>query len=677
MFDTPNEVQTAARPLAGIRVVIVGSRRAGRLLGKLLCDHGATIAHEETVDGSPAGAAAHADVVVDATLDGAVANRQGWDAAAVTRAGLIVCAFDGGSDEAVAAQLGLHRIGGGAPVAEPLPVASTYGAIWGAILVAAALRVRRAGGAGDLVLVSLEAAATTALGYTTLQVDAEPNPYSVPKTPMAEIYLCGDGRYVMNHGLYPRFVQILCSVMGHPEWTEEGVRGLRGLPSQADMDRWRARLEAEFLTRPALEWEEAINAAGGACAMCRTRDEWAELDYPHNAGIFTGGMTRATTLPGPAICVTATDASTQRQRSDTALWPAPSGPADPTLPLAGLRVVDFCIVLAGPTCGRTLAELGADVIAVDDIDRPMEHYTWLDINRSKRSVLIDLKTTDGLTVARDLVASADVVLENYRDGKLAELGLAPEQVRQINPDVIYLSMNTFDYGGAWSHRPGWEHLAQAATGMQVARARDGVPQRVPFPCNDYATGLLGCFGALVALIGRDRGTDGLIVRGSLARTASLTQIEHFTAGGSLPDAAAGLSIPVSDGWVRVIGEPRVEAADIDAESLVSLTASDALARLAGAGVNAVREYVPEELYTLRSEQDGKLFVAWEHPQWGSMRQVAPVFETTAFRVAPRWPAPEPGQDTLEVLAGLGYDQAAVDRLVRRRAVTTTRPLFSL
>ena len=174
-------------------------------------------------------------------------------------------------------------------------------------------------------------------------------------------------------------------------------------------------------------------------------------------------------------------------------------------------MLDLCIVLAGPTCGRTLAEYGADVIKIDDPARPYDPSGSLDVNRGKRSILLDLKQEAGRQVFFDLLETADVVVENYRKGSLAKLGLDYDSLKQRKPDLVYASLNAYGYDGPWSERPGWEQLAQATSGMQARRGgRDAAPMLMPYPVNDYGTGMMGAYAVALALHERNRTGPGAV-----------------------------------------------------------------------------------------------------------------------------------------------------------------------
>ena len=121
------------------------------------------------------------------------------------------------------------------------------------------------------------------------------------------------------------------------------------------------------------------------------------------------------------------------------------------LPLAGIRVLDLCIVLAGPTCGRTLAQYGAEVIKIDPEHRPPQLTPWLDVGRGKRSIALNISTPEGLDTFLKLVDSADVILEGFRKGVTDRLGIGYEQVRAKNPGIVYTSINCFGRSGPVSY----------------------------------------------------------------------------------------------------------------------------------------------------------------------------------------------------------------------------------
>jgi len=192
--------------------------------------------------------------------------------------------------------------------------------------------------------------------------------------------------------------------------------------------------------------------------------------------------------------------------------------------LEGIRVLDLCIVLAGPTCGRTLAEYGAEVIKIDSPTRPASDSMWIDVSRGKRSMILDLSKPEGKAVFYRLLATADVVVQNFRKDVADRLGVGYEAVQAAKPDIIYASINAFGYEGPWATRPGFEQNGQAATGIQAREGGpDGPPSLAPFPVNDYGTGIMAAYAVMLALYERSRTGQGQHVDAALAYTGSLLQ----------------------------------------------------------------------------------------------------------------------------------------------------------
>ena len=602
---------TTGGVLRGVRVAEFGQYIPGPLLAMLLAEQGADVIKIERPGGDPARAEpafatwnrnkrsveldlkspagrrqaqdlAHwADVLIENFRPG-VADRLGIGYAAATQAnpGLIYCSLPGfgpdsphrqerGWEPIVVAAAGGHQgvAGMDEPLFLPLPAASTFAAVIGAVSVAMALVARQRTGRGQRIEVPLHSAMFAAMGrhLSRFHHINPPDLFQLPRSVMSQQYQCADGRYVQNHGMYQRFASQFLQAAGKPEWIEdlEDLYGAEVRPETIAL--WRERIANLFRQKTAKEWEDAIAATGGACAVCNTIEEWLVHPHAQAAGMVVevddathgpmkqpGPPVRLRGVPGPApIRAPNLGEHTASALSETARPPSPPANAqrastnterNPDHPelvegrppenilsaLQGIRVLDLCIVLAGPTCGRTLGEFGADVIKIDDPSRPYDYAGNLDVNRGKRSIRIDLKQESGRQVFWKLLESADVVVENYRKGSLARLGLGYDEVRKRRPDLIYASLNAFGYDGPWAGRPGWEQLAQAATGIQTRRGgRDAAPQLLPYPMNDYATGLLGAYSVALALNERQRTGRGQQVDGGLALTAGLLQSPYF------------------------------------------------------------------------------------------------------------------------------------------------------
>ncbi|MDE0801476.1 MAG: CoA transferase [Rhodospirillaceae bacterium] len=184
----------------------------------------------------------------------------------------------------------------------------------------------------------------------------------------------------------------------------------------------------------------------------------------------------------------------------------------PPLPLLGIRVIEFCHVAAGPFCGMTLADMGADLIKVEPL-KGDSLRTWppfsdgysenfASINRNKRSIALDLKDTDSLALARRLILSADAVVENNRPGVMARLGLGYDTFKDEKPDLIYASISAFGQTGPRAQDGGFDITVQAASGvMSVTGDADRTPVKAGVPVSDFGAGLYAAF-AIVSLLRR-------------------------------------------------------------------------------------------------------------------------------------------------------------------------------
>ncbi|MCH7713531.1 MAG: CoA transferase [Chloroflexi bacterium] len=584
----------ATGALTDVRVVDFGHHIPGPLLGMLLADQGAEVIKIERPEGDPARSqpafatwnrgkrsvvldlksedglqaaqqlAATADVVIENFRPG-VADRLGigYETLSQQNPQLVYCSLPGfgegnpqrdrqGWEGIVAAATGVYsKIDGQTePLYLPLPVASTFAAILGAVSVAMALGARDKTGKGQRIEVPLYDAMFSAMGHHLVKLHEQETMdlFMLPRMVMARQYQCADGRWVQNHGMYERFIGQFLRAAGRSEWLEELVSAY-GKPLDPGYGQmWLERFQDVFKEKTAKEWEDAINAEGGACTICKTIDEWMVHEHAIAADMVVevddaklgkmkqpGVQVKLRGTPGaiqgraPTLGEHTAEVLAELKAADVRKPSAPaSASASLTSVLDGIRVLDLAIVLAGPTCGRTLGEFGADVIKIDDPRRPYAAEGNMDVNRGKRSIRLDLKSEEGKDIFWRLVETADVVVENNRKGAMDRMGLGYQQVSQKKPDIIYASLNAFGYDGPWSQRPGWEQLAQATSGIQVRRGgRDGAPKVLPYPMSDYGTGLLGAYAVALALHERNRTGKGQSVDSGLTLTACLLQSPYF------------------------------------------------------------------------------------------------------------------------------------------------------
>jgi crotonobetainyl-CoA:carnitine CoA-transferase CaiB-like acyl-CoA transferase len=224
---------------------------------------------------------------------------------------------------------------------------------------------------------------------------------------------------------------------------------------------------------------------------------------------------------------------------------APAEPLPPgARPLSRVRVLDLTRVLAGPVCGRTLAAHGADVLRVTGPHLPDIPGLDIDTGRGKLSAHIDLRGDDGKATLAALLAEADIFVQGYRPGGIAERGFSPERAAEVRPGIVYVSLSAWGHVGPWSTRRGFDSLVQTASGVNHAEAEvAGVDKPVELPCQalDHGAGYLMATGAMLALKRRAE------IGGSWLVRLSLAQVGHWLTGlGRLPDGRTGAPITRAD-----------------------------------------------------------------------------------------------------------------------------------
>lgn len=215
---------------------------------------------------------------------------------------------------------------------------------------------------------------------------------------------------------------------------------------------------------------------------------------------------------------------------------APKPMTNATRPLEGVRTLDLTRILAGPIAGRTLAEHGADVLMVTAPHLPQVAEHVRDTSHGKRSCFLDVEVPEQAATLRDLVATADVVIDGYRPGALTKKGFGREQLFDLCPGMIHLSVSCFGSGGPFKNRAGWEQVAQAVTGICHTYGESieaGQPKLVFAPMCDYLTGYMGAIGVMLALARRAKEGGSYEVNVSLCQSAMFIQrqglIENFDA----------------------------------------------------------------------------------------------------------------------------------------------------
>lgn len=743
--------------LDGIRVIDFGQYIAGPLAGMLLADQGADVVKVDPPGGpwfdSPANRTwnrgkrsivldlkfpqgikdaraliGSADVVIENFRPG-VMDRLGLGPEAMTAANpaLVYCSLPGfaAADEraqlpawegVIGAATATYRPSAanpeGNPVYTAIPIASSYAAFVAVASIAMALNARERDGLGQRIEVPLYDAMFQAIGLYGMRFHDRPMPLRA--SPWVRQYECADGRWVQFHAANTRFIQQFVDAAGLSGWRNEGLTDRGRVATDPDLAReLEHRMEALFKTRPAQEWEDLVNAAGTPTAVCRDSSEWMQHEHALGAEMMVdlddpvlgrvrqpGLQVRLSATPGavrgPAPLLDA-DRAAVLPRTTPRAARRPAGPEDLHAALEGVRVLDLCIILAGPACGRTLAEFGADVIKIDYPDREGGVAFHHDINRAKRSILLDLRRPAGMEVFWQLVEKTDVVLQNYRQGVVERLGIDYESVRTRRPDIVYASLNAYGDIGPWAARPGWEQLAQAATGMQKRFGGDGPAVLQPYAINDYGTGLMGAYGVALALLHRQKTGEGQHVQTALARTACTLQSQFMQEyEGKQWDEPRGQDAlgwgplhrlyRASDGWFflalredqhdRLAAAPGLEAVSNRASdalepalerAFVQDTAEAWVERLRAVGVGAQRALSAEDVMADAYAVSRGLSLTREHDGVGLVTTNGPSPLLSRTPVVPGRPAPVPGADAVSVLADIGREDE-IDALVAAGAI---------
>jgi crotonobetainyl-CoA:carnitine CoA-transferase CaiB-like acyl-CoA transferase len=389
-------------------------------------------------------------------------------------------------------------------------------------------------------------------------------------------------------------------------------------------------------------------------------------------------------------------------------------------PLVGLQVVEFAHIMAGPTCGRMLADMGADVIKVEQVtggdatrafrppDLDGESAAFMMLNRNKRGVALDLKSEAGLDVAHRLVDRADVLIENHRTGTMDRLGLGYEMMKERNPSLIYCEISGFGRTGPMAHLGGFDLISQGYSGiMSVTGEGEGRPPvKCAPPLTDITAGILAAMGILAAYVERLRTGKGQRIDTSLfeagvtqsfwqAAVTLATGVSPGPLGSAHPLTAPYQAFETSDGWITVGGsnqgtwlrlvdtlglpelakDPRfLENADrlqrVDELAMIlherfrTRTTAQWLESLEKGGVPAGPVASIGEMLDLPQTRARDMLIEVEHSKLGPVRTIGFPVKFSETPVSVERGAPLLGEHTPEVLAELGYTDEEIVELIR-------------
>ena len=352
--------------------------------------------------------------------------------------------------------------------------------------------------------------------YLTLNGKPPKDPFS----PLFGYYATCDGRWIQLHTNFPQH--------------HDGVLRLLGCEDR------REAVAAAIAQCDAAGLEQRLADAGLCAAWVRTPEEWQA--HPQAAAIAALPLfeiERIGDAPPEPLRPLAPSASTRAALR----------------PLAGVRVLDLSRVIAAPVAARTLAQHGADVLAIGAAHLPNIESLVIDTGRGKRSAQIDLRDASGQALLRELVRGADVFLQAYRPGALAARGFDAQGLCALRPGLIQVSLSAYGHAGPWAERRGFDSLVQSATGIAFDEGRAAglaTPGRLPCQANDHATGYLAAFGAMIALHRRALEGGSWQVRVSLAQTGHwLRSLGRVADGMGAPDLSADEVAP----WRHTMDSP--------------------------------------------------------------------------------------------------------------------------
>jgi crotonobetainyl-CoA:carnitine CoA-transferase CaiB-like acyl-CoA transferase len=386
-------------------------------------------------------------------------------------------------------------------------------------------------------------------------------------------------------------------------------------------------------------------------------------------------------------------------------------------PLQGTKVIELAQIMAGPTCGMLLADMGADVIKVEKLpggddtrsySEPAIHgesAAFMMLNRNKRGMAVNLKAPGGLEVVKRLLADADVVTENYRKGTLEKLGLGYEVLEKLNPRLVYCAISGYGRTGPYADKGGFDLIAQGFAGlMSITGEPGGPPVKSGTSIADINAGIFAALGIVSALLARARTGRGQMVETSLMEAAiqqTYWQSAIFFASGVNPGPSGSAHIltapyqafPTADGWINVGGanqsnwerivkvierpelaaDPRFRTNGDRMKNLAALTpliaarlksrpSADWIAAFEAAGVpvgpvNRIGDMLADPQVAAR-----EMVIEVDHPVAGRVKALGMPIKFGETPGDMSRAAPTLGQHTDEILASLGYGAAEIARL---------------
>ena len=381
--------------------------------------------------------------------------------------------------------------------------------------------------------------------------------------------------------------------------------------------------------------------------------------------------------------------------------------------LSGIKIIETASYVTGPFASQLLADMGAEVIKIEEPKRgdPFRGWgernyaaTFCSLNRNKKSVALDLRTEEGRDVVLELAKNTDALIQNFRPGVMEKFGLGYEMVKEINPTIVYCSISGFGARGPYRNMPGYDTIGQARSGILSLVTDPGKPQGMGISFSDHLTGMYACYGVLAALMNRMLTGEGQHVETSLLRASVSFVSENaarFFENGHVPrrkhrtTTAGVFAFEDRDGlpfvlhmsspdkfWLGlfdVVGKPewaqdarlnnrkgRVENYDFLVEQLTPIFRSgrrdEWLKRLIEKDVPAAPINTLDEVFADPQVKTYGFPIEVEHPKMGKVKLVGNAVDMSRTPPSIDSPPPVLGEHTDEILNSLGYDAAALASL---------------
>ena len=387
--------------------------------------------------------------------------------------------------------------------------------------------------------------------------------------------------------------------------------------------------------------------------------------------------------------------------------------------LAGIRVVEVASYVTGPFASQLLADMGAEVVKIEEPKRgdPFRGWgernyaaTFCSLNRNKKSITLDLRVDAGRDIALRLASETDVLIQNFRPGVMEKRGLGYDDIKKLNSKIVYCSISGFGPTGPYRDMPGYDTVGQARSGLLSLLTDPGKPQGMGISFSDHLTGMYACYGVLSALMNRILSGEGQHVETSLLRasvsfvgenaaryfeTGHVPRRKHrtTTAGVFAFEDRDGLPFVLHmsspDKFWRnmfeVVGKPewsedsrfnnrkaRIENYDTLVEQLTPIfrggRREDWLRRLTEMDVPAAPINTLDEVFADPQVQTYGFPVEVEHPKMGKMKLLGNAVDMSRTPPGIDRPPPMLGEHTEEILTGLGFDRAAISDLRAKEAI---------